>query len=74
MLRPIKLLPGNTDTYSVVEQVLDPPLLATRIRFVPYSLHLRTVCLRAELIGCRWQVTPLASGISQYVFAYTLIK
>ncbi|XP_046391310.1 discoidin domain-containing receptor 2-like isoform X3 [Ischnura elegans] len=61
------LLPGNTDTYSVVEQVLDPPILATRIRFVPYSLHLRTVCMRAELIGCRWLEGLLSYAMPQGV-------
>ena len=49
-----QLLPGNTNTYTVVEQTLEPPMLATKIRFVPYSLHVRTVCMRVELVGCPW--------------------
>ncbi|KAF4518476.1 hypothetical protein B566_EDAN006481 [Ephemera danica] len=48
------LLPGNTNTYTVVEQTLEPPILATRLRFVPYSLHVRTVCMRVEILGCTW--------------------
>lgn len=33
---------------------LDPPILASKIRFFPYSYHKRTVCMRVELYGCRW--------------------
>ena len=29
-----------------------PPLIASSIRLVPFSLQLRTVCLRFELFGC----------------------
>jgi discoidin domain receptor family protein 2 len=49
------MIPGNTNTYTVVEQRLDPPVLATKIRVVPYSEHVRTVCMRVELVGYRWQ-------------------
>jgi discoidin domain receptor family protein 2 len=49
------MIPGNTNTYTVVEQRLDPPVLATRVRVVPYSEHVRTVCMRVELVGSRWQ-------------------
>ena len=45
-------LPANSDTYSVVLVVLDPPVLADRVRVVPRALHSRTVCLRLELWGC----------------------
>ncbi|XP_059473257.1 discoidin domain-containing receptor tyrosine kinase B isoform X2 [Neocloeon triangulifer] len=47
-------LPGNTNTYTVVEQTLEPPILATRLRFVPQSVHVRTVCMRIEIVGCLW--------------------
>ncbi len=44
---------GNTNTYSEVENSLDPPLIAVqRIRIVPFSRHPRTVCMRVELKGC----------------------
>ncbi|CAH2001308.1 unnamed protein product [Acanthoscelides obtectus] len=49
-----KLLTGNTDTYSIVEQKLEPPIIASKIRFIPYSDHVRTVCMRVEILGCRW--------------------
>ncbi|KAK9499604.1 hypothetical protein O3M35_002619 [Rhynocoris fuscipes] len=29
-----------------------PPVFASQIRVLPYSVHRRTVCLRIELIGC----------------------
>ena len=46
------VFPANTNTYSVVENALDPPALASRIRIVPFSRHQRTVCMRIELKGC----------------------
>jgi discoidin domain receptor family protein 2 len=49
------MIQANTNTYTVVEQRLDPPVLATKIRIVPYSEHVRTVCMRIELVGYRWQ-------------------
>ncbi|XP_018324973.1 discoidin domain-containing receptor 2-like isoform X2 [Agrilus planipennis] len=46
-------LSGNTDTSSIVDQILDPPIIASKIRFVPYSDHVRTVCMRVEVVGCK---------------------
>ena len=47
------ILEGNTDTYSIKYNKLEPPIeCANLIRLVPYSQHVRTVCLRAELFGC----------------------
>ena len=34
---------------------ISPPILAKRIRFIPYSKTRRTVCLRVELYGCLFQ-------------------
>lgn len=50
----LQILPGNTDTYTVVDQKLDPPVIASKLRFLPYSDHVRTVCMRVELLGCKW--------------------
>ncbi|XP_026464488.1 discoidin domain-containing receptor 2-like [Ctenocephalides felis] len=47
-----KVLTGNSDTASVVEHRLLPPIFASKVRLFPHSLHRRTVCLRAELLGC----------------------
>lgn len=49
-----QMIPGNSNTFTVVEQRLDPPVLATKIRIVPFSEHVRTVCMRVELVGFRW--------------------
>lgn len=48
------MLPGNTNTYTIVDQKLDPPIVASKVRFLPYSDHVRTVCMRVELLGCKW--------------------
>lgn len=48
-------LTGNTNTYSEVENVLHPIVFASKVRLYPYSLYDRTVCLRAEIVGCAWE-------------------
>ncbi|XP_025602982.2 discoidin domain-containing receptor 2-like [Athalia rosae] len=45
---------GNTNTYLESKYELSPPLLASKVRFLPYSYHRRTVCMRVELYGCYW--------------------
>ncbi|XP_066996619.1 discoidin domain-containing receptor 2 [Anabrus simplex] len=62
-----ELLEGNTNTYTVVEQKLEPAILATNVRFVPYSEHLRTVCMRVELLGCVWYEGLLSYSMPQGV-------
>uniref|UniRef100_A0AC34QPD2 Discoidin domain-containing receptor 2 n=1 Tax=Panagrolaimus sp. JU765 TaxID=591449 RepID=A0AC34QPD2_9BILA len=47
-----ELMSGNSDTASAVLNSLDPPIVASKIRFVPYSEQTRTTCLRVELYGC----------------------
>ncbi|KAK2719726.1 hypothetical protein QYM36_005266 [Artemia franciscana] len=49
-----EILRGNTNTYTPVKQDLDPPIFASKIRFFPYSHHVRMVCMRVELYGCHW--------------------
>ncbi|KAJ9578491.1 hypothetical protein L9F63_005286, partial [Diploptera punctata] len=46
------ILSGNSDTASVVSHRLMPPVYASKVRVLPYSVHRRTVCLRVELRGC----------------------
>ncbi|KAK6628865.1 hypothetical protein RUM43_002682 [Polyplax serrata] len=48
-----EILTGNTNTYTEEQQVVDPPIRTNKIRFIPYSEHQRTVCMRVELLGCR---------------------
>lgn len=47
-----EVLPGNVNTYSEVENVLQPVILATKVRIYPYNQYERTVCLRVEVVGC----------------------
>ncbi|GIY29064.1 discoidin domain-containing receptor 2 [Caerostris extrusa] len=46
---------ANTNPYTSVKRIVDPPIIASKVRFVPYSLHLRTICMRVELYGCVWK-------------------
>ncbi|KAL1517290.1 hypothetical protein ABEB36_001072 [Hypothenemus hampei] len=55
------ILPGNVNTYTETKSLLDPPILASKIRFFPYSEHQRTVCMRVEVYGCKW-----SDGIVSY--------
>ncbi|XP_025833033.1 discoidin domain-containing receptor 2-like [Agrilus planipennis] len=50
-----KVLTGNSNTYLVVRQRLELPFVASKVRFIPYSEHPRTVCMRVELYGCSWE-------------------
>ncbi|XP_074100892.1 discoidin domain-containing receptor 2-like isoform X2 [Cotesia typhae] len=50
-----KILRGNSNTYLVERQKLELPFVASRVRFVPYSQHPRTVCMRVEIYGCMWE-------------------
>ncbi|XP_060837364.1 discoidin domain-containing receptor 2-like [Rhopalosiphum padi] len=50
-----RVLPGNVNTYLSVNQELELPFVASRIRFVPFSTHPRTVCMRVEIYGCPWE-------------------
>ena len=51
----LQVLRGNSNTYLVARQKLDLPFVASRVRFVPYSQHPRTVCMRVEIFGCVWE-------------------
>ena len=47
---------GNTNTYVVNVQLLNPPIVASKVRFIPHSAHSRTVCMRVEVFGCLYNV------------------
>ncbi|CAG5039229.1 unnamed protein product [Parnassius apollo] len=55
-----EILSGNTNTYLEKKNHLEPPIWASKIRFIPYSSHRRTVCMRVELYGCYWSVGIVA--------------
>lgn len=50
----VEVLKGNINTYLESKTQLDPPIWASKIRFLPYSYYTRTVCMRVEIYGCRW--------------------
>ncbi|KAH8298163.1 hypothetical protein KR018_010084 [Drosophila ironensis] len=50
-----EILPGNINTYSEVENALQPIIFASKIRIYPYGQYDRTVCMRAEIVGCPWE-------------------
>lgn len=52
--RSVQILTGNINTYSEVENMLQPIIIASKVRIYPYSQYDRTVCLRIELVGCPW--------------------
>ena len=43
---------ANNDTYSKVEIQLNDPIVTSKIRIVPVSVHPRMVCIRVELLRC----------------------
>ncbi|CAG9781679.1 unnamed protein product [Diatraea saccharalis] len=49
-----EILSGNTNTYLEKKNHLEPPIWASRVRYIPYSAHRRTVCMRVEVYGCPW--------------------
>ncbi|XP_039286233.1 discoidin domain-containing receptor 2-like [Nilaparvata lugens] len=56
-----QVITGNSDTSTVVSHRLMPPFFASKIRILPHSVHRRTVCLRAEVLGC-----PYLEGVVSY--------
>lgn len=65
-----QLLRANEDVQTAVRNELSPPIVgANMIRLLPYSQHLRTVCLRFELYGCPYDGKfPLAQGARLIVY------
>lgn len=49
-----QLFQGNSNTYIAELRDVSPPIIARRIRVIPYSTHPKHVCLRIELYGCIW--------------------
>lgn len=56
-----EVIKGNMNTYIESKTELDPPIWASKIRFLPFSYHRRTVCMRVEAYGCPW-----TTGIVSY--------
>ena len=49
-----EVMEGNTNTYIAIKVDLSPVILASKIRFHPYSPHQRTICMRIEAYGCAY--------------------
>ena len=49
------ILKGNDNTYVENVESLDPPIIVSKIRFIPHSDHPRTVCMRVEVYGCKYE-------------------
>ncbi|VDP03783.1 unnamed protein product [Soboliphyme baturini] len=49
-----EILIGNNNTFTPVFRAIDSPFIATKIRIIPLSDYIRTVCLRVELYGCTY--------------------
>ncbi|XP_050425447.1 discoidin domain-containing receptor 2-like [Adelges cooleyi] len=60
-----EILIGNINTYLEHKQELNPPIWASKIRFLPYSFHTRQVCMRVELYGCPWTDGVLSYSMPQ---------
>ncbi|KAL1237226.1 Discoidin domain-containing receptor tyrosine kinase [Trichinella pseudospiralis] len=60
-----ELIKANFDTNTAVKTVLDSPVIASRIRFVPFSKYSRTVCMRLELYGCKYEEGVVAYSVPQ---------
>ncbi|XP_044269322.1 discoidin domain-containing receptor 2-like [Tribolium madens] len=58
-------LKGNINTYLESKTILDPPIWASKIKFLPLSHHERTVCMRVEIYGCRWTDGILSYSMPQ---------
>jgi len=50
-----QILAGNSNPWLAVTQQLDHPIVVDKIRFLPYSHHPRTTCMRVEIYGCPWR-------------------
>ena len=53
-----EVMQGNTNTYIAIKENLSPVVLASKIRFHPYSPHQRTICMRIEAYGCTYDGEP----------------
>ena len=42
------------NTYMAELRELDPLIIARWLRFIPYRVQPKTVCMRVELYGCKW--------------------
>lgn len=46
---------ANWETSIALFLKLYPPIIASKIRIIPYSMQTRTTCLRLEIYGCKYK-------------------
>lgn len=51
----MQVFQGNMNTYIAELREIDPPMITRRLRFIPFSDHPKTVCMRVEVYGCDWK-------------------
>ncbi|XP_048779029.2 discoidin domain-containing receptor 2-like isoform X2 [Ostrea edulis] len=56
---------ANYNTHTAEMNEVSPPIIAKRVRFIPYSKLQRTVCMRVELYGCTWEDGVLSYSMPQ---------
>ncbi|XP_035829229.1 discoidin domain-containing receptor 2, partial [Aplysia californica] len=56
---------GNRNEYLADMRDVDPPIIGRKIRFIPYSESPRTVCMRVEMYGCRWNDSLMSYSMPQ---------
>lgn len=56
---------ANYNTHTAEMNEVSPPIIAKRVRFIPYSKTPRTVCMRVELYGCTWDDGVLSYSMPQ---------
>ena len=70
----LQILPGNSNTYAVANNTLNPAIFASKIRLIPYSDHPRTVCMRIELVGCVFEGNTTIQSLMQCAYSLNLIN
>ena len=68
-----EIFDANSNTYVAAKNDLDPLILASKIRFHPYSHHQRTICMRVEVYGCTWDGKKKAPCSSSFFFFLLLL-
>ncbi|CAL8095670.1 unnamed protein product [Orchesella dallaii] len=60
-----EIIKGNINTYLAAKRELNPPIIGSKIRVLPYSYHRRTVCMRVEIYGCQLRGGLLSYSVQQ---------
>ena len=59
----LQILKANINTYLPQKTDLKTAIIASKLRFLPYSHHRRTVCMRVEIYGCtfrgQWELSVI---------------